>query len=201
MLTLSAMPPPPPNQTPKPSPPLLLRLLSPARLAASLPACHLLQRPCLLLRPIPSCSSCSLLPPAAPLLSISNLHVSKPAKCASLAATIARKPLLRGRVLLPQLDLYVRAIKLSVLSLAGDAGPALNAERACPPRVLRASTLTASMASVMYEWSKPLSTSVKILHARVHAQAITLAALAGASAVEYYEHLSGQKAKRYERHF
>ncbi|MCO5608357.1 hypothetical protein L7F22_062566 [Adiantum nelumboides] len=64
--------------------------------------------------------------------------------------------------------------------------------------ILWISGLTASMA---YEWSKPLSTSVKILHARVHAQAITLAALAGASAVEYYEHRSGQKAKRYERHF
>ncbi|KAI5074527.1 hypothetical protein GOP47_0010488 [Adiantum capillus-veneris] len=56
-------------------------------------------------------------------------------------------------------------------------------------------------ASLAYESSKPLPTSVKILHARVHAQAITLAALAGASAVEYYEHRSGQKAKRYEKHF
>lgn len=65
--------------------------------------------------------------------------------------------------------------------------------------VLWASGLAASLA---YNWSKPhMKTSVKILHARVHAQALTLAALAGAAAVEYYEHKSGDKAKRYEKHF
>ena len=36
---------------------------------------------------------------------------------------------------------------------------------------------------------------------RLHSQALTLAALAGAAAVEYYEHKTGQKAKKYERHF
>jgi hypothetical protein len=36
---------------------------------------------------------------------------------------------------------------------------------------------------------------------RIHSQALTLAALAGAAAVEYYEHHTGAKAKKYERHF
>lgn len=34
---------------------------------------------------------------------------------------------------------------------------------------------------------------------RLHAQALTLAALAGAAVVEYYDHKSGEKAKRYEK--
>lgn len=64
---------------------------------------------------------------------------------------------------------------------------------------LWASGLAASLA---YNWSKPhMKASVKILHARLHAQALTLAALAGAAAVEYYEHRSGEKATRYEKHF
>lgn len=34
---------------------------------------------------------------------------------------------------------------------------------------------------------------------RLHAQALTLAALAGAAVVEYYEHKSGAKAERYAK--
>ncbi|RVW31601.1 hypothetical protein CK203_091111 [Vitis vinifera] len=42
--------------------------------------------------------------------------------------------------------------------------------------------------SIAYNWSQPgMKTSVKIIHARLHAQALTLAALAGAAAVEYYD--------------
>lgn len=61
--------------------------------------------------------------------------------------------------------------------------------------------LTGLAGSFAYNWSQPnMKTSVKIIHARLHAQALTLAALAGAGIVEYYEHKSGEKAKRYEKH-
>jgi len=36
-----------------------------------------------------------------------------------------------------------------------------------------------------------------LLEFRLHAQALTLAALAGAALVEYYDHNSGAKANRY----
>ncbi|KAM0948522.1 putative hypoxia induced protein [Dioscorea sansibarensis] len=46
--------------------------------------------------------------------------------------------------------------------------------------------------SMAYNWSRPnMKPSVKIIHARLHAQALTLAALAGAAVVEYYDHKSG----------
>ncbi|URE23392.1 GDP-fucose protein O-fucosyltransferase [Musa troglodytarum] len=46
-------------------------------------------------------------------------------------------------------------------------------------------------SSIAYNWSRPnMKTSVKIIHARLHAQALTLAALAGAAVVEYYDHQS-----------
>ncbi|KAH7288342.1 hypothetical protein KP509_31G022800 [Ceratopteris richardii] len=65
--------------------------------------------------------------------------------------------------------------------------------------ILWASGIAVSLA---YNWSRPhIPTSVKILHARVHAQALTLIGLAAASGVEYYEHSTGEKAKKYEKHF
>ncbi|KAK6122611.1 hypothetical protein DH2020_043647 [Rehmannia glutinosa] len=60
-------------------------------------------------------------------------------------------------------------------------------------------TLWASgiVGSMAYNWSQPhMKTSVKIIHARLHAQALTLAALAGAGVVEYYDHKTGAKAER-----
>lgn len=60
-------------------------------------------------------------------------------------------------------------------------------------------TLWASgiVVSMAYNWSQPnMKTSVKIIHARLHAQALTLAALAGAAVVEYYDHQSGAKTER-----
>ncbi|KAF9681553.1 hypothetical protein SADUNF_Sadunf05G0013500 [Salix dunnii] len=58
--------------------------------------------------------------------------------------------------------------------------------------------LSGITGSVAYNWSKPnMKPSVKIIHARLHAQALTLAALAGAALVEYYDHKSGAKADRY----
>ncbi|KAH6816657.1 Hypoxia-responsive family protein [Perilla frutescens var. frutescens] len=60
-------------------------------------------------------------------------------------------------------------------------------------------TLWASgiVGSMAYNWSQPnMKTSVKIIHARLHAQALTLAALAGAAVVEYYDHKSGAKTER-----
>ncbi|MCD9559430.1 hypothetical protein HAX54_017360 [Datura stramonium] len=57
--------------------------------------------------------------------------------------------------------------------------------------------LSGIAGSIAYNWSQPnMKTSVKIIHARLHAQALTLAALAGAAAVEYYDHHSGAKAER-----
>ncbi|XP_051129211.1 uncharacterized protein LOC127250098 [Andrographis paniculata] len=59
---------------------------------------------------------------------------------------------------------------------------------------LWASGIVGSMA---YNWSRPnMKTSIKIIHARLNAQALTLAALAGAAIVEYYDHKSGAKAER-----
>ncbi|KAL3634581.1 hypothetical protein CASFOL_021635 [Castilleja foliolosa] len=70
-------------------------------------------------------------------------------------------------------------------------------------------TLWASgiVGSLAYNWSQPhMKTSVKLIHARnnsifngtnlLHAQALTLAALAGAAVVEYYDHNSGAKVER-----
>ncbi|KAE9611940.1 hypothetical protein Lal_00048941 [Lupinus albus] len=54
--------------------------------------------------------------------------------------------------------------------------------------------LSGIMGSIAYNWSRPnMKTSVKIIHARLHAQALTLAALAGAAVVEYYDHKTGSK--------
>ncbi|KAM7478275.1 hypothetical protein LguiA_026488 [Lonicera macranthoides] len=60
--------------------------------------------------------------------------------------------------------------------------------------------LSGITGSIAYNWSQPaMKTSVKIIHARLHAQALTLAALAGAAVVEYYDHKSGAKADRYAK--
>ncbi|KAK4745599.1 hypothetical protein SAY87_011911 [Trapa incisa] len=60
--------------------------------------------------------------------------------------------------------------------------------------------LSGITGSIAYNWSQPnMKTSVKIIHARLHAQALTLAALAGAAVVEYYDHRTGKKAERYAK--
>ncbi|XP_010931657.1 uncharacterized protein [Elaeis guineensis] len=58
-------------------------------------------------------------------------------------------------------------------------------------------------SSIAYNWSRPnMKTSVKIIHARLHAQALTLAALAGAAVVEYYDRsTSGSKVDKYANQF
>lgn len=57
--------------------------------------------------------------------------------------------------------------------------------------------LSGIAGSIAYNWSQPnMKTSVRIIHARLHAQALTLAALAGAAVVEYYDHRSEAKAER-----
>ncbi|XAR57072.1 hypothetical protein NMG60_11025087 [Bertholletia excelsa] len=57
--------------------------------------------------------------------------------------------------------------------------------------------LTGITGSIAYNWSQPnMKTSVKLIHARLHAQALTLAALAGAAIVEYYDHRTGAKQER-----
>jgi len=44
--------------------------------------------------------------------------------------------------------------------------------------------------NLAYQWSRPIPTSLKIIHSRVYAQALTLAALALAGAADVYEHRS-----------
>ncbi|KAH6762524.1 Hypoxia-responsive family protein [Perilla frutescens var. hirtella] len=51
------------------------------------------------------------------------------------------------------------------------------------------------IGSLAYNWSQPGKPSVKIIHARLHAQALTLAALAGAAMVEYYDHNNNKSEK------
>ncbi|KAL2490461.1 Hypoxia-responsive family protein [Abeliophyllum distichum] len=55
------------------------------------------------------------------------------------------------------------------------------------------------IGSLAYNWSQPGKTSVKIIHARLHAQALTLAALAGAAVVEYYDHKAGKNSDPYAK--
>ncbi|GMJ11181.1 HYPOXIA-INDUCED GENE DOMAIN 3 [Hibiscus trionum] len=56
-------------------------------------------------------------------------------------------------------------------------------------------------SSIAYNWSRPnMKTSVKIIHARLHAQALTLAALAGAAVVEYYDHRNKPKPDPYAKY-
>ncbi|KAJ0533028.1 putative hypoxia induced protein [Helianthus annuus] len=60
--------------------------------------------------------------------------------------------------------------------------------------------LSGIAGSIAYNWSQPgMKTSVRIIHARLHAQALTLAALAGAAVVEYYDHKTGAKSERYAK--
>ncbi|KAK6233200.1 hypothetical protein QUC31_009443 [Theobroma cacao] len=75
--------------------------------------------------------------------------------------------------------------------------------------------LSGITGSIAYNWSQPsMKTSVKIIHARgygvgiersfgnflrLHAQALTLAALAGAAVVEYYDHRNRPKADQYAK--
>ncbi|KAI5008859.1 uncharacterized protein LOC123429468 [Hordeum vulgare subsp. vulgare] len=56
--------------------------------------------------------------------------------------------------------------------------------------------LTGIAGSIAYNWSRPgMKTSVKLIHARLHAQALTLAALGCSALVEYYDHQSGSGSK------
>ncbi|KAJ7563377.1 hypothetical protein O6H91_03G107700 [Diphasiastrum complanatum] len=60
---------------------------------------------------------------------------------------------------------------------------------------------TAVATSFALNFSKPnVKTSVKLIHARLHAQAITLAALAAIALVEVYEHKTGEKSEKYKEH-
>ncbi|CAL5084791.1 unnamed protein product [Urochloa decumbens] len=64
--------------------------------------------------------------------------------------------------------------------------------------------LSGIAGSIAYNWSRPgIKTSVKIIHARLHAQALTLAALAGSALVEYYDHQqgSGSKVHQYAKQY
>ena len=42
------------------------------------------------------------------------------------------------------------------------------------------------VGSLGYQWSRPIPTSLKVIHSRVYAQAITLGALGGMAVLEMY---------------
>ncbi|KAG6531826.1 uncharacterized protein LOC122054264 [Zingiber officinale] len=51
--------------------------------------------------------------------------------------------------------------------------------------------LSGIAGSIAYNWSRPnMKTSVKLIHARLHAQALSLAAVTVAAVVENYDHQS-----------
>ncbi|GMI90474.1 HYPOXIA-INDUCED GENE DOMAIN 2 [Hibiscus trionum] len=57
-----------------------------------------------------------------------------------------------------------------------------------------ASGIGASLAYNTYTGAKtPLKPSLRLIHARMHAQALTLAVLSGAAAYHYYEKNSGKQ--------
>ncbi|KAL5701290.1 hypothetical protein ACHQM5_026640 [Ranunculus cassubicifolius] len=60
--------------------------------------------------------------------------------------------------------------------------------------------LSSVAGSLAYNWSRPnMKTSVKLIHARLHAQGLTLASLAIGGAIEYYDAKSGAKSERYAK--
>eukprot|EP00890_Picochlorum_soloecismus_P001006 jgi/Picsp_1/1906/NSC_05372-R1_hypoxia induced protein conserved region containing protein len=50
--------------------------------------------------------------------------------------------------------------------------------------------------SLAYQWSRPIPTSLKVIHSRVYAQAITLAALGGMAALETYHRTLHEPTKK-----
>ena len=50
------------------------------------------------------------------------------------------------------------------------------------------------VGSLAYQWSRPIPTSLKIIHSRVYAQAITLGALGSMAALETYARTLGVDA-------
>ncbi|PWZ22949.1 hypothetical protein Zm00014a_039940 [Zea mays] len=56
-------------------------------------------------------------------------------------------------------------------------------------------------SSIAYNWSRPnMKPSVKIIHARLHAQALTLAALVGSACVEYYDQKYGSSGPKVDKY-
>ncbi|CAN6232267.1 unnamed protein product [Urochloa humidicola] len=61
--------------------------------------------------------------------------------------------------------------------------------------------LTGISSSIAYNWSRPnMKPSVKIIHARLHAQALTLAALVGSACVEYYDNKYGSSGPKVDKY-
>ncbi|KAL6146550.1 PREDICTED: uncharacterized protein LOC101307509 [Fragaria vesca subsp. vesca] len=67
-------------------------------------------------------------------------------------------------------------------------------------RAVGAVWLTGIVGSIAYQWSSPKKFQVKVIHSRLNAQAITLAALFGSAVVEYYDHNTGKKADKYAKY-
>jgi hypothetical protein len=53
--------------------------------------------------------------------------------------------------------------------------------------------------SQAYQWSRPIPTSLKVIHSRVYAQAITLGALGAVAAIEIYAQNKGLDTKQEEK--
>uniref|UniRef100_M8BZ40 Uncharacterized protein n=1 Tax=Aegilops tauschii TaxID=37682 RepID=M8BZ40_AEGTA len=57
--------------------------------------------------------------------------------------------------------------------------------------------LSGISSSIAFNWSRPnMKTSVKLIHARLHAQALTIAALGSCALVEYYDQNYGSSGPK-----
>ncbi|XBJ04237.1 hypothetical protein VPH35_023210 [Triticum aestivum] len=60
--------------------------------------------------------------------------------------------------------------------------------------------LSGISSSIAYNWSRPnMKTSVKLIHARLHAQALTIAALGSCALVEYYDQNYGSSGPKRDK--
>uniref|UniRef100_A0ACD5YU16 Uncharacterized protein n=1 Tax=Avena sativa TaxID=4498 RepID=A0ACD5YU16_AVESA len=61
--------------------------------------------------------------------------------------------------------------------------------------------LSGITSSIAYNWARPhMKTSVKLIHARLHAQALTIVALVGSGLVEYYDKKYGSSGPKVDRY-
>jgi len=72
-------------------------------------------------------------------------------------------------------------------------GPDSPNEISLPRAISGGIWLTGVTGSLAYQWTKPIPTSLKIIHSRVYAQGITLGALALTAAIETYHHTSKEE--------
>jgi len=61
----------------------------------------------------------------------------------------------------------------------------------CPLPLSRSHNFLKVEFSQAYQWSRPIPTSLKVIHSRVYAQAITLGALGAVASIEIYAQNKG----------